>query len=165
MTQWLCESLSQWPSDAIHGYNHLNMRQCEIKVINLCQVRTKLIALGWYRATRIFWCQTNPEIHCSPAMNNVWNKKYLFYELMKASWQFFICSFMEKFFLITCVCSCISLKTRRCRSCWWHMTHDIWQRVGVNILLKFQLSSSYGLRYTVFNRHGVAGAVYKHLCH
>ena len=42
--------------------------------IKLCKVKIKLIALGWYLVTMIFWCQTNPEIHCSPAMHIVQDK-------------------------------------------------------------------------------------------
>ena len=41
-------------------------------------MRIKLIALGWYWVTMIFWCQTNPEIHCTPAMYNVPDKKKCF---------------------------------------------------------------------------------------
>ena len=47
------------------------LRQCEIKVIKLYQVRTKLIALSWYWVTMIFLGQINPKIHCSPGMHNV----------------------------------------------------------------------------------------------
>ena len=50
------------------------MRQGEFKDIKLCKVKIKLICLGWYLITMIFWCQTNPEIHSSPAMNNVQNR-------------------------------------------------------------------------------------------
>ena len=42
------------------------MRQCEFKNIKLCKLKIKLIALGWYLVTMIFWYQTNPEIHISP---------------------------------------------------------------------------------------------------
>ena len=35
----------------------------------------------------------------------------------------------------------------------WHMTHDMWHMLGVNILSKFQLPSSYGLGLTVFWRY------------
>ena len=51
--------------------NPVYMRHFEILVIKLCQVKIKLIALGWYWVTMIFCCQTNPEIHCSPTMHDV----------------------------------------------------------------------------------------------
>ena len=91
-----------------------HMRQCEFKDIKLCKVKIKLIALGWYLVTMIFRCQTNPEIHCSPVMHNVQDKtKNLLYKLVKESWKFTIFgSFMVQFFLITCVCTCISLKIK-----------------------------------------------------
>ena len=47
------------------------MRQCEIKDIKLYQVRTKIIALGCYWVTMIFFGQINPKIHYSPGMHNV----------------------------------------------------------------------------------------------
>ena len=50
------------------------MRQCEFKNIKLCKENIKLIAMGWYLVTMIFQCQTNPEIHYSPAMHNVEEK-------------------------------------------------------------------------------------------
>ena len=40
-------------------------------------------------------------------------KKYLLYKLVKASWKFTILnSFMVQFFVITCVCTHISLKNK-----------------------------------------------------
>ena len=36
----------------------------------------------------------------------------------------------------------------------WHVTPDMWHVVGVNILSKFQLSSSYGLGVMMFWRSG-----------
>ena len=50
------------------------MWQCEFKGIKLCKVKIKLISLGWYLVTMIFWCQINPEIHCSQVMHNVQDK-------------------------------------------------------------------------------------------
>ena len=68
-----------------HGYHYTSVtvvinfmtvtRQCEFKDIKLCQVKIKLLALSWYLVIIIFRCQTNPEIHCSPAMYNVQDKK------------------------------------------------------------------------------------------
>ena len=56
---------------------NLNMSHCEIKVFKLCQQGIKLIDLGWYWVTMIFWCQANPEIHCPQAMHNglIWVKE------------------------------------------------------------------------------------------
>ena len=60
---------------------------CEIKVIILCQVKIKIIKIiqnNWYWVTKICWCQPNPEIHCSPAMHNVWDStKKILYKLLK----------------------------------------------------------------------------------
>ena len=62
------------------------IRQCEFKDIKLCKVKIKLTALGGYLETMIFWCQTNPELHCSPAMHNFQDKtKTLLYKLVKGS--------------------------------------------------------------------------------
>ena len=52
-------------------FKELDMRQCEIKDIKFYQARTKIIALGWYWVTMIFFGQMNPKIHCSPGMHNV----------------------------------------------------------------------------------------------
>ena len=41
----------------------------------------------------------------------------------------------------------------------WHMTHDMWQWWGVNILSKFQLSSSHGLGVMIFWRFGGKGSL------
>ena len=49
-------------------------RQCEIKDIKFYQVRTKIIAPGWYWVTMILFGQINPKIHNSPAMHNVQDK-------------------------------------------------------------------------------------------
>ena len=88
------------------------MKQCDINDIKLCHVRLKLIALEWYWVTMIFRCKTNPEIHCSPAMQNVQDKtKKLVYTFVKAFGKFTIfSSFMDQFFLITFVCSWNSLR-------------------------------------------------------
>ena len=52
---------SDFENAIIEGaFEKANTRQCDIKVIKLCQVRTKLIAVGGYRVTVIFGCQTNP---------------------------------------------------------------------------------------------------------
>ena len=88
--------------------------QCEIKDIKLYQVRTKIIALGWYLVTMIFLGQINRKIHYSPGMHNVpvITKKIL-YKSVKASWKWTIfSSFMVQFLLITCLCSHISLKNK-----------------------------------------------------
>ena len=59
------------------------MRQCEFKDINLCKVKIKVKALGWYLVTMIFLCPKNPEIHCSPVIYNVQDKtKNLLYKLV-----------------------------------------------------------------------------------
>ena len=66
----------------------LSMRQCEIKDIKFYQVRTKIIALGWYWVTMIFFGQINPKIHCSPDMHHVqFITKNVLSKLMKASWK------------------------------------------------------------------------------
>ena len=90
------------------------MRQCEIKDIKLYQARTKVIALGWYWVTMIFFCQINPKIHGSPGIHNVQViTKILSYKSVKASWKWTIfCSFMVQFLLITCFCSHISIKNK-----------------------------------------------------
>ena len=50
------------------------------------QVRIKLIALVWYWVTIIFWCQTSPKIHCSPAIYNVQDKtKNILSKLVKVN--------------------------------------------------------------------------------
>ena len=92
----------------------LYIRQCEIKDIKLCQVGIKLIALGRYGVTMIFWFQTNPETHCSPAMHNFQYKtKILLYKLVKTSLRNSIFgSVVMQFFLITCVFTHISLKNK-----------------------------------------------------
>ena len=61
-----------------------------------------------------FFCQTNPEIHRSPAMHDVQdNFKNVLYDFMKVSGKFtFFGSFMVQFFLITNFCTCISLKNK-----------------------------------------------------
>ena len=41
----------------------------------------------------------------------------------------------------------------------WHLTSDMWW--GVNILSKFQLSSSYNLGVIMFWRHGKKGHLIK----
>ena len=83
-------------------------KQCEIKDIKFSQMRTKIIALGWYWVNMILWCQINPEIHCSPAgpsMHNVQVKTTnLLYKSVKASWKWTsFGSFIVQFLLITCV--------------------------------------------------------------
>ena len=90
------------------------MRQCEIKDIKLCQVRTKIIAPGWYWVTMIFFGQIHPKIHYSPAMHNVQVKtKNLSYKLLKVSWKLTIFgSFMVQFLWIPCFWSQISLKNK-----------------------------------------------------
>ena len=96
---------ADWKSDRyIKWCLRTYMRHCKIQVIKLCQVRIKLIALGWYWVTIIFWCQINPKIHCSPAMHKVQViTKYLSYKSMKASWKWTIFgSFMVQLLWITC---------------------------------------------------------------
>ena len=62
------------------------MRQREFKDIKLCMVKIILIAMCLYLETLIFQCQTNPEIHCSPAMPHVQDKtKYLLYKSYKSN--------------------------------------------------------------------------------
>ena len=58
--------------------------QCEIKVIKLCKLRTKLM---------IFLCQTNPKIPCSTAMHNVTDKKKSCINWWKRleNWIFLVC--------------------------------------------------------------------------
>ena len=89
-------------------------RQCEIKDIKLCQVRTKIIALGWYWVTMIFFGQISPKIHYSPGMHSVQVKtKNLSCKLVKASWKWTIFgSFMVQFVWIPCFWSHISLKNK-----------------------------------------------------
>ena len=41
----------------------------------------------------------------------------------------------------------------------WQVTHDIWHLVGVNILSKCQLPSSYGLGVMMFQRFGGKGSL------
>ena len=90
------------------------MRQCEIKDIKFYQARTKVIALGGYWVTIIFFCQINLKIHCSPGMHDVQGiTKILSYKSVKASWKLTIfCSFLVQFLLITCFCSQIYLKNK-----------------------------------------------------
>ena len=92
----------------------MHMRQCEIKDIKLYQVRTKIIALGWYWVTMIFFGQINPKIHYSPGMNSVQVKtKKLSCKSMKASWKWTIFgSFLVQFLWIPCFWSQISLKNK-----------------------------------------------------
>ena len=92
----------------------IHRRQCEIKDIKFYQARTKIIALGWYWVTMIFFGQINPKIHCSPGMHHVQViTKNLLSKSMKASWKWTIFgSFMVQFLLITCFCSHISLKNK-----------------------------------------------------
>ena len=102
------------PYTSLRVYPLLCMRQCEIKDIKLYQARTKVIALGWYWETMIFFGQINPKIHCSPGMHNVQViTKILSYKSVKASgkWTIF-CLFMVQFLLITCFCSNFSLKNK-----------------------------------------------------
>ena len=85
---------SQWgeksmETKALQGY--ADKRQCEIKDIKLCQVRTKLIALGWHWVTMICLGQINPKIHFSSGKHNVQviTKNWLSISL-KASWKWTI---------------------------------------------------------------------------
>ena len=81
----------------------------EFKDIKLCKVKIKSISLCWYLVTMIFWCQTNLEIHYSPAMHKVQDKtNNLLYKLVKESWKLTIVGS----FMITCVCTCIYLKIK-----------------------------------------------------
>ena len=48
---------------------HLDMRQCENKDLKIYQARTRIIALGWYWVTMIFFGQI--KFHCSLGMHNV----------------------------------------------------------------------------------------------
>ena len=83
---------------------------CEFKDIKLCKLKIKLIALGWNLVNRMFRCQTNPEIHCSPHTHPP-TPKNLLYKLVKELWKFTIFgSLLVQFFLIPCVCTCISFK-------------------------------------------------------
>ena len=41
----------------------------------------------------------------------------------------------------------------------WHVTQDMWHKVGVNILSKFQIPSSYGLGKTVSWRFWKKGSL------
>ena len=72
-----------------------HMRHCEIKVIKLCQVKKKLIALAWCWVTIIIWCQINSEIPCSYAKYNVKDKK----NCINNESGFKIYHFMVQFFL------------------------------------------------------------------
>ena len=112
---WLTDWLNQWMT----GWASLitdppPTRQCEIKDIKLYQARTKVIDLGWYWVTIIFFGQINPKNHCSPGMHNVQViTRILSYKSVKAFWKWTIfCSFMVQFLLITCFCSHISLKDK-----------------------------------------------------
>ena len=93
------------------------MRQDEIKEIKLCQVRKKVIALGWYWVAMIFLGQINPKIHCSPGMHYLQGKtKKILYKSEKASWKWTIfgSSMVQFFLLITCFCTHMSLKKIAC---------------------------------------------------
>ena len=106
--------LSLKQSQTTRQWIYVYMRQCEFKDIKLCQVKIKLIALGWYWVTMIFFGQINSKIHYSPGMPNVQVKTIkLSYKLVKASWKLTIFgSFMVQFLLITCLCTHISLKNK-----------------------------------------------------